>query len=235
VNESKGFIKLYRSLLDWEWFNDNNTFRLFVYCLLKANYVDTKWRGIDVERGSFITSYNKLSTGTGLTIQQVRTSLNKLLSTGELTHKSHSKYSVISINNYEQYQESNTQPNKQVTNKQQTNNKQITTDNKDKKEIIKEKKKKIHTHVFITQTEFDTLMHEYGAELVAGYVQRLDEYIGIKGVKYKSHYLVLRKWMRENPNPKWLSELKREQEQHDAKVFEPKRDANTVKDLFSKL
>lgn len=204
MNEIKGYIKLYRSLLDWEWYSDNNTFRLWLYCLLKANYSDTKWRGIDIERGSFVTSMNKLSLGTGLSVQQVRTSLQKLLSTDEVTHKPHSKYSIITINNYEQYQENNTQPNSQMTNKQHDNNMIITTDNKDKKTIIKESKKRYRNHVYLTESEYDKLVIEFGLGLVEGYVFRLDEYIGMKGVKYKNHNLVLRKWIRENPNPKWL-------------------------------
>jgi hypothetical protein len=235
VNESKGFIKLYRSLLDWEWFNDNNTFRLFVYCLLKANYVDTKWRGIDIERGSFITSYNKLSVGTGLTIQQVRTSLNKLISTGEVTHKSHSKYGIITINNYDEYQENNTQVNKQVTNKQQTNNKQITTDKEIKNKRNKEVKNKYRDNVLLTQTEYDNLVKDFGVHTIDGFIFRLDEYIGMKGVKYQNHNLVIRNWIRRDPKPKWLDELKQEQETHDNKTYKVKRDKKIVEDLFSKL
>ena len=124
MNETKGFIKLYRSVLDWEWYNDINTFRLFLYCLLKANYITTKWRGIDIDRGTFITSYQKLANATGLTVQQVRTSFYKLEVTGEITHKSHNKYSVVVINNYEHYQDINTQNNKQITSKQQIQNQQ---------------------------------------------------------------------------------------------------------------
>jgi len=211
VNEIKGFIKLYRSLLDWEWFNDNNTFRLFMYCLLKANYSNTRWRGIDIQRGSFVTSYNQLSISTGMTVQQVRTSLNKLISTGEITSKPHSKYSIISINNYDEYQDNNTQSNTQVTNKQQTNNKQITTDNKDKNKTKEEKKNIYKDHVRLTQTEYDTLIKEFGQDKIDNYIFRLDEYVGMTGKSYKNHNLVIRNWMRKDPNPTWLNELKREQ------------------------
>lgn len=204
MNEIKGYIKLYRSLLDWEWFNDNNTFRLWLYCLLKANYSDTKWRGIDIERGSFVTSINKLTLGTGLTTQQVRTSMKKLVSTGEITNKPHSKYSIISINNYDEFQENNTQNNSLMTNKQHDNNMIITTDNKNKKTIKKESKKRYRNHVYLLETEYDSLVSEFELNLVDGYIFRLDEYIGMKGVKYKSHNLVLRKWIRENPKPNWL-------------------------------
>lgn len=120
-----GWIKLHRQLIKWEWWDDHNTTRLFIYLLLEANHEDKKWQGVTVKRGQKITSYPKLSKNTGISIQSVRTSLNKLKSTGELTVKPQSKYTVISISNYDSYQENNTQINRRLTvNQQATNNKQ---------------------------------------------------------------------------------------------------------------
>jgi len=235
VNESKGFIKLYRSVLEWEWFNDVNAFRLFMYCLLKANYTDTAWRGIDIERGSFVTSTKKLSVATGLSVQQTRTSLNKLISTGELTNKSHSKYSIITINNYDEYQENNKQINKRTTNNQQTDNKQITTDKEIKKETNKEVKNKYMDYVLLAQTEYDALIVDYGQQTVDEFIFRLNEYIGIKGDKYKNHNLVIRKWVRQDPKPKWSYELKSEQDVHDARLYTPKRSAEEAKRKLDEL
>jgi hypothetical protein len=100
---------------------------LFIHCLLKANYNDKKWHGIEIKRGSFITSLRTLSKETHLSIQQTRTSLDKLISTNEITNKSTSHYRVITIVNFNKYQTNNKQDNKQVTNNQQTDNKQVTT------------------------------------------------------------------------------------------------------------
>ncbi len=212
--ESGGFIKLYRSLLDWEWFNDANAFRLFVYCLLKANYTDTKWRGIDIQRGTFITSIRNLSYGTGLSIQQVRTSIDKLTSTGEITSKPHSKYSVITINNYSYYQETNTQNNTQVTKKEHSSNKEVTTDKKEKNTIKKEKKNIYEDYVLLTTEEHNILIAKLGPKATQELIERLDEYVGSSGKRYKSHYKTILTWHRRDAekNPKWLAELKREQE-----------------------
>ena len=125
----KGYVRLFRALINWEWFTDTNTCHLFIYCLLRANHKDTVWRGVTIQRGSFITSLENLSSETGLSVQQVRTALKKLNSTNELTSKGHAKYTVITVNNWEQYQIGNMEDNKQITQNQQTNNKQITTDN----------------------------------------------------------------------------------------------------------
>lgn len=136
-----GFIKLHRKILNWEWYTDVNTFALFIECLFEANYVDKKWKGIEVKRGSFITSYSKLAKNTGLSVQQVRTSLNKLISTQCITKSSQSKYTMITVLNYDKYQSINTIDNNQITNNQQTNNKQITTtkERKERKNIKKDK------------------------------------------------------------------------------------------------
>lgn len=133
---SKGYIALYRQFIDWEWFTDVNTCHLFQYCLLRANYKDTKWRGAEIKKGQFVTSYEKLSIDTGLTIRQVRTALNKLKNSGEVTHKTTNRNSIITVNNWKEYQESDKQNVTKTAFKRQANDKQTTTDNKDNKRDI---------------------------------------------------------------------------------------------------
>ena len=40
-----GFIKIHRSLLEWEWYQDTNTKTVFIHLLLTANYKDKNWKG----------------------------------------------------------------------------------------------------------------------------------------------------------------------------------------------
>lgn len=103
------YIKINRSILDWEWYSDFNTFRLFLYLLLRANWKDGKFMGVDVPRGSLASSHPKLASGTGLTVEEVRTALKHLKSTGEVTVTTHSKFSVYTINNYCSYQDAPSQ------------------------------------------------------------------------------------------------------------------------------
>ena len=121
-----GWIKLHKQFLNWEWFTDINTCHLFLYCLVRAQFKDTNWKGIVIKRGSFVTSYQSLSNATGLSVQNVRTSLKKLTDklTGELTHIKTSKYSIITVKNYDKYQVVNMQDNTQV-NSQLTTNKEL--------------------------------------------------------------------------------------------------------------
>lgn len=130
----QGYIKLYREILDWEWYNDINVKILFLHCLLKANHQDKKWQGVVIPKGSFITSYENLSIETGLTVRQVRVAIDKLKMTGEMAHKGQARYSIITIKNWDKFQENDKQNDKQMTNKRQTNDKQMTTNKNDKNE-----------------------------------------------------------------------------------------------------
>jgi hypothetical protein len=82
-----------------------------------------------ISRGSFVSGIASLCGGTGLSKQKIRTSLKKLKSTGEITLQTTNRYSIISVKNWDKYQSANTPANKPLTNKQQTNNKRITTNN----------------------------------------------------------------------------------------------------------
>ena len=167
----EGYIKLHRQFIDWEWFTDVNTCHLFQYCLLRANFKDTNWRGIEIKKGQFVISYEKLANDTGLTIQQIRTAINKLKLTGELTHQTTNRNSIITVNNWTLYQDINTQNNTQITDKQQTNNKQITTDNNDKNDnndnneknvfLLEQKPKKLDPYINPIKTYF---LEEYEKE-----------------------------------------------------------------------
>lgn len=102
---------------------------LVVTCLLLANHKDNDfmWNGkmMKVKRGSFITSYEKLSKQTGVSIQRIRSRLKTLQETSFLTYKTTNKYTVISINKYDMYQgiDKPNKPNdKQITIKKQTDN-----------------------------------------------------------------------------------------------------------------
>ena len=120
---SSGWIKIHRKLLDWEWYDEHNTFRLFIHLLLKANHKPKNYRGVNILEGQVMTGFSLLAEQTGLTVQKVRTALNNLKSTNEITIKSGNKGTVIQIVKYLDYQ---VVTNK-TTNEQQKDNKQVTT------------------------------------------------------------------------------------------------------------
>ena len=124
---STGWIKLHRQLLDWEWYDDINASRVFIHLMLTANHKDNKWRGIEIKRGSRLTSLDKLSKETNLSVSKIRTVIKKLISTNEIASKSHSQHTVFTMINYDSYQEDDKQISKRMANESQTNDKRMTT------------------------------------------------------------------------------------------------------------
>lgn len=136
------YIKLNRGILDWEWYGNINTCRLFIHMLLRANWRDGKFEGKVIPRGSFVSSYPKLANECDLTVNELRTALKHLIATGEITVKPQPKYSVFTVNNYCQYQEINSQ----TTDKSQSINSLLTT--------IEEKKEIKNMSVYARSTGF---------------------------------------------------------------------------------
>ena len=125
----KGYIKLHRELMDWEWYKEPLITRLYVHLILSANHKDNTIRGISVKRGQFLTGRKKLSFDTGISEQTIRTSLNKLKSTSYLTIKSTSQHSIIALRDYDLFQ----RPTSELTNNQPASNQRLTTNKNEKK------------------------------------------------------------------------------------------------------
>jgi len=100
----QAFIKLYKKIRDWEWYEEPFTFKIFIDCLLRANWKDGSWKGIAFKRGEFIASLETLAKSNGLGVRSVRTAIFHLETTGELTRKRHGKFTIFTVNNYDLYQ-----------------------------------------------------------------------------------------------------------------------------------
>lgn len=105
----KGWVKLHRSIEDWEWYKDLPTKSLFLHLLLKAEWSDGR-------RGYVLTTESRLMKELGLSRQQIRTAMSHLISTGEITKEVTqrptrdatngltNKSTLINIENYSVYQ-----------------------------------------------------------------------------------------------------------------------------------
>ncbi|MBE5798352.1 MAG: hypothetical protein E7321_00165 [Clostridiales bacterium] len=100
---SDGFIKLSRSLLDWDWHDEPKTGYLYIIMLLLANHEETLWRGETLLRGQLLTGRRQLSIASGLTEDEVRTALGHLKKTGHVIVTAKSKYSVITLPKYDEH------------------------------------------------------------------------------------------------------------------------------------
>ena len=70
-------VNIDRSFLDWQWYKDIHTSRLFIHCLLKA----------DPESRSFTTSLSNLANELGCSVRNIRTAINHLISAGEIARQ----------------------------------------------------------------------------------------------------------------------------------------------------
>jgi len=134
-----GWIKLHRGLQKWGWKKSPNHLAVFIDLILEANHEDGECMGIKIPRGALTTSIKAISERSGVSEMRVRTILNQLKLTNELTIKTTTKFTMISISKWDDYQLTNKADNKQLTNEQQTTNKRLTTN---KKLITKEVKNK---------------------------------------------------------------------------------------------
>jgi len=144
-----GWVKMYRKFSEWEWYKTPNMAHLFMHLVISANHIDGRWQGIEVKKGQLVTGRLSLSEQTGISEQSIRTALNKLKSTGEITIKSTSKFSIITICNYIEYQTQEIEANQQInqqTNQQLTNNQPATNHKQECKEGKEEKHKSIVGH-----------------------------------------------------------------------------------------
>jgi len=98
-------IKIHRSLLDREWYDDNNVLKVFIHLLLTANRKDKSWKGTVVKRWQKITSYRNLAKETNLSVKQIRTAISKLKRTHEVAHETTHQRQRITVVKYDLYQD----------------------------------------------------------------------------------------------------------------------------------
>ncbi len=149
-NLEEGYIKLFRSSMDNPLYKNPLIWHLWEHLLLRANHEEKKiiWNGQEmvIKRGSLITGRKIISLETGISERTIRTGLATLHSLGMIeksTSKSTSKFSYISICNYDRFQSwnriSDQQNDQQVTSNRPASDQQVTT-NKNEKNVKNEKK-----------------------------------------------------------------------------------------------
>lgn len=139
-----GWVKLYRELKSksiWQLSSPEQKVVLITILLL-ANHEENKWEWkgeqFICKPGQLITSLNSLvrECGDGVSIQNVRTALDRFEKLGFLTNVSTKTGRLITVLNWEKYQGkdfvSNKAVNKELTKSQQRANKELTTNKNDK-------------------------------------------------------------------------------------------------------
>lgn len=139
----KGYIKIHRKFRDWEWYSEPVVKDVFLHLLITANWEDSRYKGHEIKAGQTIITVSGLASELGVSTRQVRTAIEKLESTGEITRKTTNRFTVVTVENWSLYQADYDDDDKQMTNKRQTDDKQMTNgwQTDDKRTLYKEYKK----------------------------------------------------------------------------------------------
>jgi len=154
MNDDSGWVKLHRKILESRVFKNEGLFKVWMYCLCRANHQKCfvpirTGRGVtevEVNPGEFIFGRKSASIDLDMNESTVQKRMKKLESMGNLIMQSNTHYSIVSICNWETYQDNDIkkeqqkyQPsNNQVSTKYQPSNtdKNDKNDKNDKKNIL---------------------------------------------------------------------------------------------------
>ncbi|MFR1850283.1 MAG: LysR family transcriptional regulator [Clostridium sp.] len=131
-----GWIKLYRSLLYSDVFQNEKMLKVFIWCLLKSGHKDKQIRIgkklVNVKRGQFVFGRAKAAEELGLSQSTVWSYMKELEERKTIKIKSNNKFSLVSIENWASYQVDEEIYNNKITTKRQQNNNKATTNEQQK-------------------------------------------------------------------------------------------------------
>lgn len=119
--QDRSYIKLFRKLLTWEWYSDTVTTRVFLHILLTANYKPRNYKGHEIPAGACVFGRKSWAKTLGLSERQVRTALNHLKSTNEVTVEATNKFSIVKVVKWEFWQIYEGEPTTKATTKTANN------------------------------------------------------------------------------------------------------------------
>lgn len=126
-----GWIKIHRSLADWEWITNPIMVSVWIHFLIDANFENRRFQGTVIKRGQLPLGREQYAERCGISEQQLRSCINRLKSTNEITTQSTSHGTIVTICQYELYQsgfdESTNESTNNLTNNQPAINQQSTT------------------------------------------------------------------------------------------------------------
>ena len=237
-----GFVRDYRSTIDWEWFTDVNTAHLWEYIRLRVNYEPSRFRGMEIKRGQMIESISTIAKNTGLTYSQVRTALKHLKMTGEIACNLTRYGMLISAVKYDDFQSpsgsNDTQPNNEIATRSQGDRKEIATYKEDK-EIKKVRNKEIkglsETESFTPPTADQVREYAEKDGLSLDIDSFLDYYQNkdwiVSGEKCRDWRYLVRSWVRKDQEFSKGKKTKKKENLPDWYSADPKRSSGSGEKL----
>ena len=213
-----GYMKLFRKISEWEWYDDPVTFKVFLHFLITARWQDGSWHGIEIKRGEVLESLPSIAQKNGLTVQNVRTAIQHLLNTNSITIRKSGRCHVYRVSEYEKYQgqpDYKQESNREVTENQQKGNREVTAhkESKESKESKEGKKERVLRESKDSLSQSDQIAHGMEANVEAipltdgtewrPTVSEYDEYCRLyPSVDVFDSFRRMRAWSLSNPTKK---------------------------------
>ena len=191
---AKGWIKVERSIFETDWYKDLATRVLWLHLQLTLGFTDTD---------ELVTTLSTLSKETGLSVQQVRSAIRKMVDNKQITNKTTNKNTRISLYSSALSNDLESEATNKITNKQHTGKKEEKERTKEKEERILKEKEKIYKkenfglygNVELSPLQMEKLQQEFPNDY-KDRIQRVDDYCQSYGKKYKDYLAVIRTWAR---------------------------------------
>ena len=124
MSDFQGWIKLYRQIQNKGYYKKSHYVHLWVHLLLNANHKDNEfmWNGdlILIKEGQLLTGRKELSAGTGISQSTIERILKMLENEHQIMQRKTTKFRIITIINWKDFQGGQQTDNKRTTNGQQT-------------------------------------------------------------------------------------------------------------------
>lgn len=124
--EDDTWLKLYRRLLKSPIFENEKALKIWIWCLLKATHIEREQlvgqQIVHLEKGQFVFGREKASEELGMTESTVYKYIKLLEKLQMISINSNNKFSIVSIEKWEDYQDKKQQKNNKVTTKEQQSN-----------------------------------------------------------------------------------------------------------------
>lgn len=160
----RGYVKLWRKTLDSGWLKNHKLFVFWSYCLLKATHkpidILVGSQQVHLEPGQFVFGRMKAANDCGMSEREIRTCVGKLNTFENMTIKTTNKFSIITIVNWDIYQQEENEKDQQ--NDQVATSKRPASDHKQTHKHINTKE------INIYNVDFEKFWKEYPSKVGKG-------------------------------------------------------------------
>lgn len=210
-----GYMKLFRKISEWEWYDDPVTFKVFLHFLITARWQDGSWHGIEIKRGEVLESLPSIALKNGLTVRNVRTAIQHLIDTNSVTIRKVGRCHIYKVSEYDKYQvrqDFRQENDREVTENRQDSDRKVTA-HKERKESKEGKKERVLRESKDSLSQSDQIAHGMEANVEAipltdgtewrPTVSEYDEYCRLyPSVDVFDSFRRMRAWSLSNPTKK---------------------------------